>query len=136
MLKTKQKAGLLAIVAFVAIVSGSSAYAQTQSPLTDSQFNLVIEATVVGVVIAPIIGWATQENTDTTKALPFNFRQYAISLIIGIPAVITLMLTEVTTLHITVVGYQGDAILFLTALIQALGVDYTKSRASRAITNN
>lgn len=135
-MQKKVKLALLSIVAFVAIASGSSAYAQTQAPLTDSQFNLVIIASVVGVLVAPIVGFATQENTDTTKAAPFNERQYAISLIIGIPAVVTLMLTEVTTLHVSVIGYQGDAILFLTALLQALGVDYTKSRASKAITNN
>ena len=130
-----KKAFLLSIVAFAAIMGGSAAYAQTEAPLTDSQFNLVLEASGIGAVLAPIIGWATQENTDTTKAAPFNFRQYAISLLIGIPAIVTLMLTEVTTLHVTVIGYQGDVVLFITAFIQALGIDYTKSRISTAITN-
>lgn len=134
MMKSK-KAFFLSLVAFAAIMGGSAAYAQTEAPLTDSQFNLVLEASFIGVVIAPIIGWATQENTDTTKADPFNYRQYAISLIVGIPSIVTLMLTEVSTLHITIVGYQGDVVLFMTAFIQALGIDYTKSRISTAITN-
>lgn len=130
-----KKAFFLSLVVFTAIMGGTAAYAQTEGPLTDSQFNLVLEASVLGVVIAPIVGWATQENTDTTKAAPFNYRQYVISLIVGIPSIVTLMLTEVSTLHITIVGYQGDVVLFMTAFIQALGIDYTKSRISTAITN-
>lgn len=135
-MQKSKKAALLSLVAFVAIVSGSSAYAQTEAPLTDSQFNIVIVASVVGAIIAPIIGFATQENTDTTKATPFNWRQYALSLIIGIPAIVTLMMTEISTLHVTVIGYQGEVMLFLMAFMQGLGIDYGKSRIVKAITNN
>lgn len=132
-----QKRRLLALVAIIVIaITVSSAYAQTPTPkLSDSQVNLVIIAAISGVIVAPFVGFSTQENTSTTPADKFNWRQYGLALITGIPAVTALLLGEITGLHAQVEGYIGNILLFLMAFTQGLGVDYLKSRIAQAAQN-
>lgn len=142
-MQKSKKLALLATVAFLSLLIPSLAYAQTTTnpPLTDNEFNIIVIACVVGALSAPIIGWATSETTPatppatTSTSQKFNWKQYALSIVIGVPATLALIMTEISTLHVTIVGYQGDAMLFIMALIQALGVDYSKSRIQTAISN-
>lgn len=139
---------MLAAIAFLVIATSVSfAHAETPSaiPLTDSQVNLVIIASVIGVLVAPIVGFATQptpappaagQPAPTKDPNAFNWKQYALSLIIGIPSVMTILMAEINGLHATVTGYQGNILLFLMAFMQGLAVDYGKSRIQKAITNN
>lgn len=131
---------LLALaVVMIAGIATHQAYAQTSTSASDNQVVIVIIAALTGSIVAPIILWATKENTpDATGKLPsdpFNARQYVIALVVGIPSVITLMITELTGLAANVNSLQSIAILFLMAFVQALGVDIAKSRTASAISN-
>lgn len=127
----------LALLALVLVaITFSSAYADTPTPtLNDSQVELVVVASITGVVVAPFVGFATQENSSSAPADKFNWRQYTLALVAGIPTVTALLMGEITGLHATVEGFIGNMLLFLMAFTQGLGVDYLKSRIAQASKN-
>ena len=136
MQKTKMRA-LAAMSIFVVAISGTSyAYAQTPNPLTDNQLALVLIASLVGVIVSPIVGFASQDTTGTNGVpAPFDVKRYGRALIIGIPAVVTMMLGEITSLHVTATGVQGVIMLFLMAFTNGMTIDYLKARVNNQNAN-
>lgn len=138
-MQIRKKRAIFAVIAFVAIAGSTSAYAQSTPELSDSQVTLVIFASVIAALIAPIIGYATAQPNEEPGKPPvyekFNVRRYVLAVIIGIPGTLGLIMMELTTLNIEVVGLQGTVILFLMVFIQALGIDHSKQRISNAVSN-
>lgn len=129
---------VLPVIVMIAIVT-NQAYAQTPTQASDNAVMIVIIASFVGGLLAPIILWASKEQTpDSTGKLPndpFNVRQYVLAVLVGIPALLAILVTEVTSLNGTVGSLQSLVIIFLMAFVQGLGIDTAKSRIGSAITN-
>lgn len=133
---------------FAAIILGVTqiAYAQEETPieeeptvdtsLQDRAVMIVLAAALIGGITAPIVGYATQQSKEG-KTDPFNWRQYSIAVIVVLPATLGLSLAEITALVDVekVSSSLGIVALFLAVYLQALGIDYAKSRAKKAFKN-
>jgi len=138
-------AGIFLIAAAIVIGVTQHALAQDEMPpdeepnmqtLEDKAVMIVLMGAVVGGLVAPIIGYATQQQKDG-KNEPFNWRQYTIAVIIVLPSTLALSLGEIQLLtDVTKVGtFAGAVTLFIATFIQAVGIEYAKSRAKRAFKN-
>lgn len=139
---------LVALFALAALVGTVSAfgyvYAQTNSTggtttapkLTDQQTELVIIATIVGGLAAPIIQWAGSEANKTTGTRDkFDWGQYALAVIIVLPATFGIIMTELQTLTFSGVNLQANAIVFILAFLQGMGVNTIKKNIQQSLTN-
>ena len=138
MQKTKRLM-LAFVMVILAAIATNEAFAQTNSNPQDSNVIIVVIAGVLGAATAPVILWATKESTPGADGKlpndPFDKKQYILALVIGIPSVTGLLITEISGLNATVSGLGGTIILFLMAFVQGLGVDIGKSRIGQAIKN-
>ena len=123
-------------VAVGVISSGGYAHAQTSSSLPDAQIEIIVAAAIIGALGAPIVAHASQEDTATSPADPFNWRAYAGTVPILLVTGIGIILAELTAITITGSGLEADIILFGTVFINALGVNALKTGISQAIANN
>jgi hypothetical protein len=129
---------LLSIVALVAVLSTSGwAHAQAATTtLSDSSTELIIIATVVGSLVAPIFQWATSNaNATSGNITPFSWQQYALAIIIVMPISFGLLITELGTMTLTGTGVQATATLFLMAFINGLGINSLKKSIAQASSN-
>lgn len=138
-------AGIILIAAAIVIGVTQNAIAQDELPpdeeptmqtLEDKAVMIVLIGSIVGGLVAPILGYATQHQTDGRNE-PFNWRQYSIAVIIVLPSTLALSLGEIQVLtDVAKVGtFAGAVTLFIATFIQAVGIEYGKARASRAFKN-
>ena len=137
-------AGILLITAAVILGVTQNAYSQEEEmpvetnsqSLEDKAVTIVLAAALLGGITAPIVGFATQQMKEG-KADPFNWRQYALAVIVVLPSTLALSLAEITVLADVekVATALGTVALFIAVYLQALGIDYAKSRTKKAISN-
>lgn len=124
--------GLLLLVAGITIAGIQVASAQEAAAIEDVDDDTVIVvliAAITGGLAAPIIGFAAK------KEGAFNWRQYGMAVIVGIPAVLGLVMAEIVALELNVSNLASVLMLFIMVFTQSLGIDYAKSKAKKAITN-
>ena len=132
---------------FAAVILGVTqfAYAQEETPieeptidttLQDKAVMIVIVAALIGGITAPIVGYATQQSKEG-KSDPFNWRQYSLAVIVVLPATLGLSLAEITALVDVekVSTALGIVSLFIAVYLQALEIEYAKSRAKKSFKN-
>ena len=145
MRKKSMAVGMSLIFAAIVIGVTQIAYAQEETPieeptidttLQDKAVMIVLAAALIGGVTAPIVGYATQQSREG-KTDPFNWRQYSLAVIVVLPATLGLSLAEITALADVekVSTALGTVALFIAVYLQALGIDYAKSRAKKAFKN-
>ncbi len=124
--------GMILLVAGITIAAMQLAYAQDATAIEDIDDNTVIViliAAVTGGMAAPIIGFASKKEGN------FDWKQYGMAVIVGIPASLGLIMAEIVALQFVIGNLASIVMLFLLVFTQALGIDYVKSRAKKAITN-
>jgi len=145
MRKKSMAVGISLIFAAVILGVTQFAYAQEEEPieeptiettLQDKAVMIVIVAALIGGITAPIVGYATQQSKEG-KTDPFNWRQYSLAVIVVLPATLGLSLAEITALADVekVSTALGTVSLFIAVYLQALGIEYAKSRAKKAFKN-
>jgi len=140
-------AGMILITAAIILGVTQTSFAQEETPeeppptdnnqmLQDKAVMIVLVAAIIGGVTAPIVGYATQQAKDG-KTDPFNWRQYSLAVIIVLPSTLALSLAEITALADVekVSTALGTVALFIAIYLQALGIDYAKSRTKKAMAN-
>lgn len=124
--------GMILLVAGITIAGIQITYAQETTVIEDIDDNTVIVvliAAITGGLAAPIIGFAAKKEGS------FNWRQYGMAVIIGIPAVLGLVMAEIVALELNISNLASVLMLFIMVFTQSLGIDYAKSKAKKAITN-
>jgi len=125
--------GMILLVAGITIAGIQVAFAQEGNAIEaidDNTVIVVIAAAVTGGLAAPIVGFAAKKNDEK-----FNWKQYAMAVVIVIPGSLGLIMMEIIALEINVSNLASIVVLFIMVFTQALGIDYGKSRAKKAITN-
>lgn len=124
-------------VGVIALASNGYAHAQTvASNLNNNEIGIIVAAVFAGAFGAPIVGYATQEIDKTTGTRDkFDWGQYALAVPLVLVSGLGLLLSELTSVSISATGLQADLILFIMVFMQALGIDYLKSRTGTAISN-
>lgn len=124
--------GLLLLVAGITIAGIQVTYAQETTAVEDVDDDTVIVvliAAVTGGLVAPIIGFVSKKEGS------FNWRQYGMAVIVGVPAVLGLVMAEIVALELNISNLASVLMLFIMVFTQSLGIDYAKSKAKKAITN-
>ena len=124
--------GMILLVIGITIAGIQVAYAQEATAIEDIDDNtviIIIVAAVTGGLVAPIVGFAAKKEGN------FNWRQYGMAAIVGIPASLGLIMAEIVALQFVIGNLASIVMLFLLVFTQALGIDYVKSKAKKAITN-
>jgi hypothetical protein len=148
-MKKKLFTGLLGvmILSTVLLVSVNQIYAQEEEtpasdPNEDRAVLIVLGASAIGALTIPLFGYATQSTTPPKEGEqpkppePFNTRQYVLAVIINIPAVLMLTLSELQIIDPAAVAtLQGQTILAIMVFVNSLGVEFGKSRISHALKN-
>ena len=130
----------LAIVAIGPVMIGFNfAVAQNTvgvdlSTIDDNVVLVVIGSTLGATLVVPLIGYATQSKPgdNTGKILNFSWPQYVRAIIIGIPAVATFTLAQIMVQDLELTNLATTLFLVIQIFMNALAVDYTKSRITKA----
>lgn len=124
--------GMILLVIGITIAGIQVAHAQDSTAIEDiddSTVIIILIAAITGGMAAPIVGFASKKEGG------FNWKQYGMAVIVGIPASLGLIMAEILALQFVIGNFASVVMLFLLVFTQALGIDYAKSRAKRAITN-
>jgi len=126
-------AGMILLVTGITIAGMQLAYGQEANAIENIDDNtviVVIVAAVTGGMAAPIIGYAAKKEDSK-----FNWKQYAMAVAIVVPSSLGLIMMEIIALEMNVSNLASIVVLYIMVFTQALGIDYGKSRAKKAITN-
>ena len=126
--------GIIFLVVGFVLAAMQTSYAQeavtaTIEDVEDNTVVVVLIAATIGGLAAPIIGFAAKKEGK------FDWKQYAMAVIIGVPGTMGLILAEVMVLQMSITNLASVVVLFIMVFTQALGIDYAKSKAKKAITN-
>ncbi len=124
--------GMILLVIGITIAGIQVAFAQETSAIEDVDDNTVIViviAAAVGGFVAPIVGYAANKEDS------FNWKQYTMAVTIILPSTLALIMAEIIVLEMSVSNAASVVVIFIMVFLQALGIDYGKSRAKKAINN-
>lgn len=104
------------------------------STIDDNVVIVVLGSAVGAALVVPLIGYATASKPGETpgKILDFNKAQYIRAVIIGIPSVATFAMSQIMIHNIELSNLATTLFLILQIFVDALAVDYTKSRIMKA----
>lgn len=128
-MKSKLRLGRYAIygIAILGLLLTAQAFAQPAGTASDIGTSIIIFASVVGAFSIPLIGYATN------PANPFDARQYVLAIIIILPTTLGFTLTALESFVIESISIKTGAMLFITVFLQAMGIEYGKSRTAKAL---
>lgn len=128
-MKSKLTLGRYAIygLAILGLLLTVNAFAATSVTASDTGTGIIIFASVVGAFSIPLIGAATN------PANPFDARQYVLAIVIILPTTLGFTLTALESFVIESISIKTGAMLFITVYLQAMGIEYGKSRTSKAL---
>ncbi len=124
--------GMILLVVGITIAGIQVAFAQEGNAIEDvddSTVIVIVIAATIGAFVAPIVGYAANKEEN------FNWKQYSMAVIIILPSTLGLILAEIIVLEMNVSNFASVVVIFIMVFLQALGIDYGKSRAKKAINN-
>ena len=125
----------LLVVAISLTLTVGSSYAQEAEDgqeAMDKAVDIILIAAITGGLVVPILGYATASKDSNNATNPFNWRQYALAVIIVVPITLGIAMMQITTFELTEITKAQSVTLFITVFLQALGIEYAKSRAKKA----
>ena len=124
--------GMILLVVGITIAGIQVAFAQEGNVIAevdDTTVIVIVIAASIGGFVAPIIGYAANKEES------FNWKQYAMAVVIILPSTLALIMAEIIVLQMNVTNFASVVVIFIMVFLQALGIDYGKSRAKKAINN-
>lgn len=114
---------VLLMISMTVLVGGmGAAYAEIVSTPEDEAIIVVLVASLVGSLLAPILGWAGSKEKQ-----PFDGKQYIRALILLIPASVTVISVQVEILNVEILTLQAVIGLFIITFLQAVGINSIKA---------
>ena len=115
---------IVAIIGMVFTVQAWGALAGSEA--RDVATLIVLAGSLTGAFAIPLMGYATQDY-------PFNPRQYVLAVIVVLPTTLGWTLTTLENMSVESISVQTGIILFISVLLNAMGIEYGKSRTAKAL---